>query len=136
MQITRDIITDLLPLFYSKECSNDTKLLVEEYLRANPDFEQQVKPPLHDQLPGSVPDRLDEKNEMKALAKTKRFLRFRSSLMALAIFFSIAPFSFFQIQGETHWLFAESPTDAIIYGSIGICFWAAYFFTKRKTADL
>ncbi len=136
MQITRDIITDLLPLFYSKECSNDTKLLVEEYLRANPDFERQVKPPSHDHLPSSVPDRLDEKNEMKALAKTKRFLRLRSSLMALAIFFSIAPFSFFHTEGETHWLLTESPSAAIIYGTIGIGFWVAYFITRKKTADL
>jgi hypothetical protein len=137
MQITKDVIIDLLPLFYSKECSNDTKLLVEEYLRANPDFERQVKPPLHNELPGSVPDRLDERNEMKALAKTKRLLRLRSFLMGLAIFFSVAPFSFVQTnEGKTYWLFSYSPSGCFMSAILGIGLWVAYFVTRKKTADL
>jgi len=40
MNVTRDVMTDLLPVYFSGEASEDTKRLVEEYFRANPDFER------------------------------------------------------------------------------------------------
>ncbi|MGH9734288.1 MAG: hypothetical protein ACRD8A_06845 [Candidatus Acidiferrales bacterium] len=40
MNVTRDVITDLLPVYFSGEASDDTKHLVEDYFRENPDFER------------------------------------------------------------------------------------------------
>jgi hypothetical protein len=40
MNVTRDVMTDLLPVYFSGEASEDTKRLMEEYFRANPDFER------------------------------------------------------------------------------------------------
>jgi len=132
MNITKDIIADLLPTYYSGECSHDTKSLVEEYLKANPDFERQAKYISRDPLQGPIPQRLAKKDEMRSLEKTKKLLRLRSSIMALAIFFSIAPFSFFNVDGRTHWMLLESPVDASFYGAVGICMWVVYFVMRQR----
>ena len=94
MNVTRDVVIDLLPLYYSKECSRDTKTLVEEYLKTDPDFEKLANRFAQNLLSKSIPQQLSEEDEMKSLSKTRRQLRLRSFILALAIFFSIVPFSF------------------------------------------
>jgi hypothetical protein len=39
MNITREVVTDLLPVYFSGEASGDTKVLVEDYFRQDPDFD-------------------------------------------------------------------------------------------------
>ncbi len=136
MNITRDVITDLLPLYYSEECSQDTKLLVEEYLQKNPDFQQHVKQFAQNPIPNSFPQRLNKDDEMKSLIKTRRLLKLRSYLMGFAIFFSCATFSFVYDQSGFHWIVLCSPNATLVYGTLGIGFWVAYFITRRRTGDL
>ena len=38
MTVTRDVILDLLPLYFAGQVSADTKALVDEFLRTDPDF--------------------------------------------------------------------------------------------------
>jgi hypothetical protein len=40
MSVTRDVVTDLLPVYFSGEASEDTRRLVEEYFRGTPEFER------------------------------------------------------------------------------------------------
>ena len=40
MNVTRQVVTDLLPIYLSGEASGDTKALVEDYFRQDPDFER------------------------------------------------------------------------------------------------
>ena len=40
MNVTREVVTDLLPIYFSGEASGDTKVLVEDYFRQDPDFER------------------------------------------------------------------------------------------------
>ena len=136
MNVTRDVVIDLLPLYYSKECSRDTKVLVEEYLKADPDFEKLANRFAQNLLSKSIPQRLSEEDEMKSLSKTRRQLRLRSFILALAIFFSIVPFSFAYTEGKFYMLLSESPQSALIYGVIGVGFWAWYFVLRQKSADL
>ena len=37
MNVTKEVITDLFPLYAANECSKDSRALVELYLRDNPD---------------------------------------------------------------------------------------------------
>jgi len=135
MNVTREVITDLLPVYYAEECSKDTKLLVEEFFKANPEFERQAKG-LRTPFPSTIPQGLAKEDEMKLLGKTRRLLRVRSSIMGFAIFCSLAPFSFIYTQGKFYWLLSESPASAIIYGIVGIALWVSYAIMKRKTSDL
>jgi hypothetical protein len=136
MNITKNIINDLLPLYCSEECSNDTKLLVEEYLQKNPELKQQAKQFSQNLFLNHIPQNLNKEDEMKSLVKTQRILKSRSYIMGLAIFFSLAPFSFFYIHGKFYSVITDSPVSALIYSSIGICFWITYFIIKRRTNSL
>ena len=40
MNLTQEVVTDLLPIYFSGEASSGTKSLVEEYFRDHPDFER------------------------------------------------------------------------------------------------
>lgn len=43
MNPTRDLITDLLPAYFSGEASADTRALVEEYFAQDPEFERMAR---------------------------------------------------------------------------------------------
>jgi hypothetical protein len=36
MNVTREVVTDLLPIYFSGEASADTKVLVEDYFAGRP----------------------------------------------------------------------------------------------------
>ena len=136
MNITKDIINDLLPIYFSEECSRDTKQLVEEYLKSDPDFEKQVKQFPLNPLPSSLPKALEKEDEMKSLLKARRLLKMRSYLMGFAIFCTLVPFSFIYTEGNLYWLLCEAPNSAIVYAILGAGFWIGYFIVKRKGSDL
>jgi hypothetical protein len=43
MNVTRDVVEDLVPVYFSGEASEDTIHLVEEYFRQDPQFERSVR---------------------------------------------------------------------------------------------
>lgn len=135
MNITKDVVSDLFPLYTANECSADTRVLVEEYLRHHPQDAAELRQILSTPLPGPVPfsKNLDE---MKALQKARRLVRRRSWLLAFAIFFSLSPFSFLHVAGRTYWLFIESPKSALIYGTIGAVLWIVYAVVGNRSKNL
>ena len=135
MKITPDVINDLLPIYASGECSTDTRKLVEEYMKENPGIIPPVKDFQH-LLPNAIPAGLKANDELHALVKTRRQLRVRSTLMGLAIFFSIVPFSFLYTGGKFYFLMAEAPVSAIVYGALGLLSWGLYFWIRRKNSIL
>jgi len=135
MKVTADVINDLLPLYTSGECSGDTRLLVEEFMKANPGM-RPATDAIEESLSSSIHGHLTLNDELKSLKATRRRLKIRSSVMGLAIFFSIAPFSFIYTQGKLYSLISESPISAIVYGSLGVICWGIYFMMKRRSGNI
>lgn len=135
MDVTRNVIIDLLPLYVANECSPDTQRLVEAYLETHPDLQQQAQQFAANLLPSTVPPELNREAELKSLKSTRRRLKLRSFLLGFAIFFSLVPFSFGKVDGVSFFMLTDSPVSALIYGSIGIGFWIAYFLLLRKMRD-
>ena len=136
MNITDNVINDLLPLYFSDECSQDTKKLVNEFLKANPAFAEKAKQYSRNPLPATIPQRLTREDEMETLARTQRLSKRRTWLMGLAIFVTLAPFSFLHTDGKFFTLIGQSPMSAALYGVMAVVFWTAFVVTKRKTAGL
>ena len=135
MKITKHIISDLFPLYVANECSPDTRALVEEYLQQNPREADELRRIMNTtvsatQLPAVHLD------EMRSFREARRQLRQRSWLLALAIFFSLAPFSFFTNGERTWWLFREAPGSALIYAALGLSFWIAYAVQRSRARSL
>ena len=153
MKITRDVITDLLPVYLSGEASQDTRDLVAVFLKEDPEFARMVETEQSPLLPKEQIN-LPKESEMLTLNATRVLLRKRSLFMGFAIFFTCLAFAFTFDRNGLHWVWTESPiaaifnlvlgswTDASITGIvnlvIGVYFWIRYFQTNRslKGSDL
>jgi hypothetical protein len=147
MRITRDIVTDLLPVYFSGEASQDTRDLVDGFLKEDPEFAHIVASGQVSVLP-TAQINLPKVSEMQTLKATRILLWKRSLFMALAIFFTCLAFAFTFDRNGLHWVWTESPISAIInlaLGSwtdasitgvvnllIGAYFWIRYFQTNRS----
>ena len=135
MKVTKDVIHDLIPLYAANECSGDTRALVEEYLQQNPRQAEELRRIMNTPLPGAVPP---AKNlaETHSFREARRRLHRRTWLMALAIFFSLAPFSFLYTDGRLWWFFREAPRGALVYAALGAVFWVLYLVERRRSQSL
>jgi hypothetical protein len=132
MNVTRDVISDLWPVYAAGEASADTSALVDAFLRQDPEF----APLLHGRgeevlLSRGAPE-LPLDREVKALRRTKRLLHGWDWLMFIAIFLTCSAFG--RIVADTSW--DVSPVNFIVVASMAGAFWVA-FFTRliwvRKT---
>lgn len=135
MNVTKEVITDLFPLYVANECSKDSRALVDQYLKDNPGQAEELKRIMNTSVPGGTAQ-LAGSEEVRTLREARRRVRRQSWLMGLAIFFSLVPFSFLITGGKINWVFRESPSTAIIYGLLGVVFWGAYFLIRRTSGIL
>lgn len=133
MNISKDIINDLLPLYFSEDCSTDTKQLVEEYLKSNPDFEKHVKWLNENPIPKNIPQPLQITDELKSLLKTRRLLKARGIFIGFAIFFSLVPFTFISYDEHNFFMLVDAPLSALLFAICSIPLWIGYFIVKRKS---
>ncbi|MBN1264618.1 MAG: hypothetical protein JXA25_03945 [Anaerolineales bacterium] len=84
MNVTKDVILDLLPLYLTDEVSADTHALIEEYLVTDPELAGLVKKQKAAlSLPGSIPAPLSEEAQLKAYKKSKLVMFITIILLAL-----------------------------------------------------
>ncbi|HET6327987.1 MAG TPA: hypothetical protein VFG04_25110 [Planctomycetaceae bacterium] len=123
MNVTREVIHDLWPLYAANEASADTRALVDAFLRQDPEFAALLKEPSdEDLLRGDTPS-LTPDSEAQAFRKTKRLLHSRDWLLFFAMIFSC--FAFGRIVSDTSW--DVSPVNFIVMASIAGVFWVAFF---------
>ena len=133
MNITRDVITDLWPLYAASEASDDTRTLVEEFLLQDPKFARilqqsaEENPFKSSSAPGLAPD-----HEAQSLNRAKRIMHGQDWLFFMAMLWS--GFAFGRIISDTS--FDVSPRNFIITAAIAAVFWIAYLvrivWTRRK----
>jgi ferric-dicitrate binding protein FerR (iron transport regulator) len=135
MKVTKDVIDDLIPLYAANECSGDTRALVEEYLQQNPRQAEELRAIMRTSLPrAALPTK--DLEETRAFREARRRLRSRTWLMALAIFFSLAPFSFYYADGRTWWCLRDAPWSTLIYTTFAVVLWICYFVKRRHARSL
>ncbi len=133
MNITREVISDLLPLYLEGEASPDTQALIKEFFKQDPEFEQLVQAGENEKLPYHNPSTtLSRDAEMLTLEKTKKLLRKRSLMMAFGILFPLWAVGFYFDSAGVVWMWLEAPIIAVIFLIIGIGFWIGYFKTIRR----
>ena len=135
MNVTKEIINDLIPLYVANECSADTRALVEEYLQRNPQQGEELRRIMATSVPAAMPSSRSL-DEVRSFREARRRLRRRSWLMALAIFFSLAPFSFFATGERTWWLLRDAPASAVVYAALAVVFWIIYAVERSRSCSL
>ncbi len=136
MTVTREVIQDLLPVYFSGEASAATRALVEDFLSRNPEFADQVRrewgatAPLHAPAAGASPDA-----ELRSFRRTRRILSAQRWLFGLAIAGTTLPLSM-RISfadgriSDFHFLIREYPWAlGPLLGMAVIC-WVAYFWLR------
>ena len=88
MEITRDVILDLLPLYLADEVSSDTKALVGRYLENDPELADIARESTSMELPADAPHPLSQEDMMNAYKEAKRLMFLRTVILASIISFS------------------------------------------------
>ena len=86
MNPTRDLITDLLPAYFSAEASADTRALVEEFFAQDPEFERMARRLAAglNAVKSAVPPDQDDL-EKRALMRTRTELRGKNISLGMVL---------------------------------------------------
>jgi hypothetical protein len=117
MNITRDVIIDLLPAYQSGEASADTRALIDEMAARDPDIARLVASARNertDVMPQNIP--LPPNLERDIVNRTRAVLRRRSWTLALAIVLTVLPMTFtFGGGGITFLLMRDEPGSRLLW---------------------
>jgi hypothetical protein len=119
--VTRDVVSDLWPLYISGEASADTRVLVERYLAEDLEFARMLRGSSGDRLAVVTPP-LTPDHELKTLARVKRRLTGPRPLLQLAMVFTMLAFG--RIVSDTS--FDVSPKNFIATAALAAIFWVAF----------
>jgi predicted anti-sigma-YlaC factor YlaD len=135
MNITSDVITDLLPLYLAGEASPGTRKLLEEYLREHPEFAATVRDAaarsaaLLDAGDAHIPP----DHEKATLERVRRFNHRRRVLLGLAIGFALSVFAFGFEGGHIRWfMLRDSPIQALLFLLSAFSCSLAYLVMTRR----
>jgi anti-sigma factor RsiW len=97
MNITRNVILDLLPLYVADEVSADTRALIEKYLETDPELANVAKQLSAMEKPKEIPVPISQDDKMIAYRKARRRNLIYTLIVAgvLSIFLMITLFAFF-----------------------------------------
>src|SRR6478672_7822643 len=118
MNITRDVVADLLPAYLSGEASADTKALIDELAARDPDIAGLVAASRNERTDAMahahVP--LPPNLERDIVTRTRAVLRRRSWTLALALFFTALPLVFaFDSHGVTFFMLRDEPGSRLFW---------------------
>jgi len=134
MQITRNVIIDLLPVYLAGDASLDTRSLVEDYLKTDQELAGRLRSQWAEIAagPATAPPDL----ELRVLRRTRGVLSALRWLMGCAIFFSASAFSnqWWWDANRVRFRFVLAEQPALFGGSlaIGVGCWIAYFVLRRR----
>jgi hypothetical protein len=138
MRVTRDVVIDLLPLYIAGEASADTRALVEEFLRQDPELERQAREARLEPLATTGAPRLAVAPdvELQSLRRTHGLLRWQRITYAWALTLSFLSLSsvFSLESGRFHLriLLFEFPGVFVPCVVLALSCWANYFFLRRR----
>jgi hypothetical protein len=136
MNVTREVVTDLLPIYLSGEASGDTKVLVEDYFRHDPDFERIARSaaaPL-ETLRAAAPIAAGSEKEKRDLENVRWGLQWRKVLFGVSLFLTLVPLSFYSHGQIVSPMVRDAPWEAAFYWSLAVLFWFLYFARLRRRA--
>ena len=137
MNVTRNVIEDLLPAYLCGEATADTKALVEDFLRQNPQFAMEVEQQKRNLVFGSPAQsaalRPSANLEAATLMRTRAMLRRRSWLLASSILFTTLPLAFVYGDGHVVWMMLrDTPRQAVSFWFLAGGCWIGLWMTQHK----
>lgn len=135
MNITADVINDLLPVYLSGEASADTRALIESYLRDHPTLAADVRSQAEKSVAaiGALSATLSPDHERATFEKIRSYHREINQFFAFGLAFTLVPFAFAFGNGHVTWvMLRDSPKQAAIFFAAAAYCWISHFVLKRR----
>jgi anti-sigma factor RsiW len=137
VEITRNIIQDLLPLYLAGEVCPETSAAVEEFLSRDAGLAAEVERMKSDSLKqiltGETNMTLPQDHDAQTLARTRSTIAQRSWMIGLAIAFTLFPMSFVFDKGHIQWmLIRDIPSLAMASWAAALGFWVGFVIHNRR----
>jgi hypothetical protein len=126
------VIIDLWPLYESGEASQDTRLLIEEFLLRDVELARLVRESPDKAMRVDVLPPLNREREVETIRKTKRLVRLRDALFGLAIFLSFTPLTVYDTAWGSGWVIRDHPLVACVLVLVAVVTWSFYFLLRRR----
>ena len=135
MNVTQNVVTDLLPLYLAGEASDDTRALIEAYLKQNPTFAAGVREQAENTaaLRRALTGGPSADHEKATLQRVRRFNRRRANLLGVSIAATLMPLAFGFDGSHIHWMMLrDQPGQALAFWIAAAGSWIAYYLTGRR----
>lgn len=134
MEITEDVIRDLLPLYVSGEVSSDSQRLVQEYLAQDPKLAASVETLKEGMLSfEDVEPSPSERLQVESFQKTRRAVRRDNILLGFGIAYLLAPLSFLFVGTHITWIMLrDNPLQSAFFVFAGVVCLLLRFMFRRK----
>lgn len=131
MNISRDVIKDLIPVYLAGDASADTRSLVESYLKIDPGLASDVEAARAATL--GLPATPRPTAEKQALEATRQLLKTRTSTLAVAMVFTVLPFTFvFHGTEITFVLIRDAPVIGITWWVTAAIMWIWHLRIRHR----
>jgi hypothetical protein len=128
-KIPQHIILDLLPLYLADEVSKETRTLIEEYLKTDPQLAKLAEQAKHAPSLQEIPVPLNKETEMKSYKRGKKLMTQHNVFLGFAVFTTFLTFPAFVSLRD------EDPFAPFVIAGIAALFWIAFFIVNRKIDD-
>lgn len=136
MDVSMDVIIDLLPLYLAGEASAATRALVAQYLRENPELEKRVRAASETRLDGIAFFEPSPELELQSLRTTMRLLMWQRWLFGLAAAFSAALLTAsVHLQDgrmQFRFLLQNHPAEMGVVAQLALWFWVGYLVLRHR----
>ena len=135
MNVTRHVVTDLLPLYLAGEASDDTRALLEAYLKQNPTFAAEVREQAEKStaLRGALTAVPSADHEKLTLQRVRRFNRRRANLLGISIAATLMPLAFRFDSGHVQWMMLrDQPGQALAFWIAALASWIVYYLMGQR----
>ena len=89
MEISRNVMLDLLPLYVADEVSEDTRSLFKHYLETDPELSKVIKQLASMEKMEEIPLPLSKDDNLKAIRKAKRTIRLTGIIIGFLLSFAL-----------------------------------------------
>ena len=137
MNVTREVILDLLPVYLAGEASPDTRALIEEFVEQDKELAQRIRVQWADNFAKIAPAALQPDLELRSLRRTRAIIGWQKWLFGFGISFTAIALTS-QISFENgrikdfHFLMRDFPAQFGTFALLAIACWSCYYAIRRS----
>ena len=137
MNVTREVILDLIPIYLAGEASPATHALIDEYLRQDPELARRVLTLSVNSLAATKQPPLSSDVEVRSLRRARALIGWQKWLFGLGITFTALSLSNeTSFDGgrlrEFHFLIRDYPAQFGAFAALALICWVSYYIIRRR----